>query len=70
MKNQIQIITMGNLVFHLSKSLSVKSNTVNSLIFAGINVCVFESKPCSQGLIFAVSSGLYFIKLQRRLYIG
>ncbi len=27
-------------------------------MFAGINVCVFETKPCSQGLIFAVSLGL------------
>ena len=27
-------------------------------MFTGINVCVFEAKPCSQGLIFAVSSGL------------
>ncbi len=27
-------------------------------MFTGINVCVFETKPCSQGLIFAVSSGL------------
>ena len=33
-------------------------NTVNSLMFAGINVCVFETKPCSRGIIFAVSSGL------------
>ena len=32
--------------------------TVNSLMFAGINVCVFETKPCLRGLIFAVSSGL------------
>ena len=30
-------------------------NTINSLMFTGINVCVFETKPCSQGLIFAVS---------------
>ncbi len=34
------------------------SNTVNSLMFAGINVCVFKTKPCSRGLIFVVSSGL------------
>ena len=30
-------------------------------MFAGINhvnVCVFETKPCLRGLIFAVSSGL------------
>ena len=26
--------------------------------FAGINVCVFETKPCSQGLKFVISSGL------------
>ncbi len=24
----------------------------------GINICVFDAKPCSRGLIFAVSSGL------------
>ncbi len=30
-------------------------NTVNSLMFAGINVCIFETKPCLWGLIFAVS---------------
>ncbi len=34
------------------------SITVNSLMFAGINVCVFVTKPCSRGLMFAVSSGL------------
>ncbi len=27
-------------------------------MFAGINVCAFETKPCSRGLIFAVSLGL------------
>ncbi len=32
--------------------------TVNSLMFAGINVCVFVTKPCSWGLMFAVSLGL------------
>ncbi len=32
--------------------------TVNSLIFVGIFVCVFETKPCSQRLIFAFSTGL------------
>ena len=35
-----------------------KVSTVNSLMFAGINVSVFETKPCLRGLIFAVSSGL------------
>ncbi len=34
-----------------------EQNTVNSLLLVGINVCVFETKPCSRGLIFAVSSG-------------
>ncbi len=29
-------------------------DTVNSLMFAGIYVCVFETKAGSQGLIFAV----------------
>ena len=32
--------------------------TVNSFMFMGINICVFETKPCSRGLIFAVSPGL------------
>ncbi len=27
-------------------------------MFAGINVCVFEEKPCSWGLIFAIRSDL------------
>ncbi len=27
-------------------------------MFAGINVCVFETKSCLQGLIFVVRSGL------------
>ncbi len=35
-----------------------KKNTVNSLMFAGINDCIFETKPCSQGLIFTFSSSL------------
>ncbi len=33
-------------------------HTVNSLLFAGINVCVFETKPCLWELIFAVGSGI------------
>ncbi len=33
-------------------------DAVNSLMFAGINICIFETKPCLWGLIFAVSSGL------------
>ncbi len=28
------------------------AGTVNSLMLAGINVCVFKTKPCSWGLIF------------------
>ena len=31
--------------------------TVNSLMFAGINICVFEQKRVRGGLIFAVRSG-------------
>ena len=27
-------------------------------MFTEINVCIFETKPCSRGLIFVVSSGL------------
>ena len=34
------------------------SNTVNLLMFAWITVCIFETKPCSRGLICAVKSGL------------
>ena len=33
-----------------------KTDIVNSSMFAGINVCIFEAKPCSRGLIFVVSS--------------
>ncbi len=35
-------------------------NTVNLLMFAGINVFVFETKPCPRGLIhvFTIRSGL------------
>ncbi len=32
--------------------------TINSFMFAGINVCVFEAKLYLWGLIFAVNSGL------------
>ncbi len=38
--------------------IGCQGDTVNSLMFAGINVCVFMKKPCSQGLMFAASSGL------------
>ncbi len=38
--------------------MNQERNTVNSLMFAGINVCVFETNPCLRGLIFAISSGL------------
>ncbi len=38
--------------------MSIGPNTVNSLMFAGINVCVSETKPCSRRLMFALSSGL------------
>ncbi len=33
----------------------ISEGTVNSLMFAGINVCVFVTKPRSRGLMFAVS---------------
>ncbi len=39
-------------------TLKYTTYTVNSLMFAGINVCMFETKPCLWGLIFVVSSGL------------
>ncbi len=42
----------------MSYYMPVCRYTVNSLMFAGINVCVFETKPCLRGLIFAVSLGL------------
>ncbi len=37
-------------------------NTIHSLMFAGTNVCDFETKPCLRGLIFAItgSSGLAY----------
>ncbi len=41
-----------------SVGVPLNIDSVNSLTFAGINIYVFEAKPCSQGLIFAVSSGL------------
>ncbi len=36
----------------------INTYVVNSLMFMGINVCVFETKPGLLGLIFAVTSGL------------
>ncbi len=39
-----------------TKSTYVNSDTVNSLMFAGINVCVLEANTCSWGLIVAVIS--------------
>ncbi len=33
-------------------------HAVNSLTFAGINICIFETKRCLRGLIFAVRPGL------------
>ncbi len=38
----------------LSRSHMPKEITVNSLMFAGIYVCIFETKQCSRGIIFAV----------------
>ncbi len=38
------------------------STTVNLLMSAEINVCVFEIIPCLRGLVFVVSSGLMLIK--------
>ena len=38
-----------------------QAHAVNSLMFImfmGINVCVFETKPCSRGLVFVGVSGL------------
>ena len=34
------------------------NNTVNSLMFTGINVCIFETKSCLLVLVFAVISGV------------
>ncbi len=39
-------------------SVRMVKPTVNSLMFVGINLCIFETKQCLRGLIFAVSSGL------------
>ncbi len=64
------ICHFGNVIFHyicpktecrvfiLTFCHKIILHTVNSLMFAGINVCVFETIPCSWGIIFAVSSGL------------
>ncbi len=38
--------------------LTAFRHTVKSLMFAGIKLCVLETRPCSQGLMFEVSSGL------------
>ena len=56
-------IQMTQMTFHgVDLFLTVKfykwHKTVNLLMFMGINICIFETKPCSQGLILAVSSGL------------
>ncbi len=40
------------------KAATKKAIIVNSLKFTGINVWVFEPKPYSRGLIFAVNLGL------------
>ncbi len=37
---------------------NLSSYAINSLMFVGINVCIFETKLCLRRLIFAVSSGL------------
>ena len=42
----------------LTRLITTCTSTVNSLMFAGINVCLFETKTCSRGLIFPVSLGL------------
>ena len=53
---------MLSLIIKVEKMNTIKPDTqrftVNSLMFAEINVCVFETKPSSRGLTFAVSSGL------------
>ncbi len=45
-------------------------STVNSLMFTGVNVYVFETKPCSRGLIFAVSSGLVSYLSTKIMFVG
>ncbi len=47
----------------LTTDYKMRIGTVNSLpvtwvMLAGINICVFEAKPCSLGVMFVVSSGL------------
>ena len=44
--------------------------TVNSLMFARINVCVFEAKPCSQGLMFVVAYFLLIIQVHMNYVCG
>ncbi len=64
LKKQTQILCM-----FYSKSLKLFT-TINSLIFMGINVCVFETKPCSRGVIFVVSSGLDNYLATHELFAG
>ncbi len=49
--NFYDLSTDQNNPFLKSDFLKVLSSTVNSLMFAGINVCVFETKPFLRGLI-------------------
>ncbi len=46
------------------------SFTVNSLMSAGINVCVFEAKQSSRGLIFVVSSCLFSYLGTSIMFVG
>ncbi len=41
-----------------NRSNNIYICTVNSFMFVGINICIFETNPCLWGLIFAISSGL------------
>ncbi len=43
--------------------------TVNSLMFVGINVRIFETRPCARGLTFAVSTGLVNYLSAHELYM-
>ncbi len=54
----LKCIRYSNYVICISTGGIGSTSAVNSLTFAGINICVFETKPCSRGLIFAVRSGL------------
>ncbi len=47
----------------------IDQGTVNSLIFAGIDVCVFETRPCLWGLIFLQLGQVLLIMSVHMIYV-